>query len=80
MIIANETLFGMLNIGTRPTFKMNELAIETHIFDFSDNIYGQEIEILFFKRWRDERKFENQEQLVEQLKTDQTEIKAFFEI
>ncbi len=80
VIIANETLFGMLNIGTRPTFKMNELAIETHIFDFSDNIYGQEIEILFFKRWRDERKFENQEQLVEQLKTDQTEIKAFFEI
>ena len=80
VIIANETLFGMLNIGTRPTFKMNELAIETHIFDFSDNIYGQEIEILFFKRWRDERKFENQEQLVQQLNTDNTEIKAFFKL
>jgi len=80
VIIANETLFGMLNIGTRPTFKMNELAIETHIFDFSDKIYGQEIEILFIKRWRDERKFENQEQLVQQLNTDNTEIKAFFKL
>jgi len=80
VIIANESHFGMLNIGTRPTFKLNELAIETHIFDFSDKIYGQEIEILFIKRWRDERKFENQEQLVRQLNTDNTEIKAFFKL
>ena len=69
---------GMLNVGVRPTFKLNELTIETHIFDFSDNIYGQEIEILFVKRWRDERKFENQEALIRQLAVDKTEIKAFF--
>lgn len=69
---------GMLNIGVRPTFKLSQLTIETHIFDFSDDIYGQEIEILFVKRWRDERKFENQEALKRQLITDKTEIKAFF--
>lgn len=72
-----STYTGMLNIGTRPTFKLNQLTIETHIFDFSDNIYGQEIEILFVKRWRDERKFENQEALIRQLNKDKTQIKAF---
>ncbi|MFT5512498.1 MAG: riboflavin kinase/FMN adenylyltransferase [Bacteroidia bacterium] len=78
VIVQDKTYFAMLNVGTRPTFKLDQLTIETHIFDFSDNIYGQEIEILFVKRWRDERKFENQEALVRQLRKDKTAIKAFF--
>jgi len=49
--VKDKDHFGMLNVGLRPTFKLNQLTIETHIFDFSDNIYGQEIEILFVKRW-----------------------------
>lgn len=71
-------LQGMLNIGTRPTFKAGEVTIEMHIFGFSDDIYGQEIEILFVKRWRDECKFETPEALVRQLETDKKEILAFF--
>ena len=78
ILLEKETYYGMLNIGTRPTFKLSQLTIETHIFEFSDNIYGQEIEILFVKRWRDELKFENQEELVHQLDKDKIEIKAFF--
>ncbi len=76
--VKDKDHFGMLNVGLRPTFKLNQLTIETHIFDFSDNIYGQEIEILFVKRWRDERKFEKQEALTRQLTVDKTEIRAFF--
>ncbi len=76
--IKNKSYDAMLNIGTRPTFNLKQLSIEAHIFDFSDDIYGQEIEILFVKRWRDERKFVNRQDLVEQLNTDEHEIRAFF--
>ncbi|MFT5724831.1 MAG: riboflavin kinase/FMN adenylyltransferase [Bacteroidia bacterium] len=78
VIVAGVKYFGMLNVGTKPTFKLNNLTVETHIFDFSEDIYGQEIEILFVKRWRDEHKFESQEALVRQLDNDSTEINAFF--
>jgi riboflavin kinase / FMN adenylyltransferase len=78
--IGSDKHFGMLNVGTRPTFKVTDLCIETHIFDFSDDIYGQEIQILFVKRWRDERKFENQEALIAQLDKDNADIRAFFSI
>jgi riboflavin kinase/FMN adenylyltransferase len=78
ILLNNRQYTGMLNIGTRPTFKLGQMTIEVHIFDFSDEIYGQEIEILFVKRWRDERKFEELNALKTQLEADKREISAFF--
>lgn len=78
-IIDGQTFNGMLNIGNRPTFQRNERAIEVHLFDFSDNIYGRDVEILFRKRWRDEHKFENSTLLVEQLKKDEQEIRLYLQ-
>ncbi len=78
VLLKNQRYTGMLNIGTRPTFKLGQVTIEVHIFDFSDEIYGQEIEILFVKRWRDERKFEELNALKTQLEADKREISAFF--
>lgn len=76
--VLGKTWNGMLNIGTRPTFKLGEMSIEVHIFDLSEDIYGQEIEILFVKRCRDERKFENSESLAAQLRSDEREIRTLF--
>jgi len=78
-LLDGKVLNGMLNIGNRPTFQRNERAIEVHLFDFSDNIYGRDVEILFRKRWRDEHKFENSTLLVEQLKKDEQEIRRYFQ-
>ena len=78
-VLDGKVLNGMLNIGNRPTFQRNERAIEVHLFDFSDNIYGRDVEILFRKRWRDEHKFENSTLLVEQLKKDEQEIRRYFQ-
>jgi len=78
VVLKEKTWNGMLNIGTRPTFKLGEMSIEVHIFDLSEDIYGQEIEILFVKRCRDERKFENSEALVTQLRADEQEIRTLF--
>ncbi len=78
-VLDGKVLNGMLNIGNRPTFQRNERAIEVHLFDFSDNIYGRDVEILFRKRWRDEHKFENSTLLVEQLKKDEQEIRRYLQ-
>jgi riboflavin kinase/FMN adenylyltransferase len=60
------------NIGLRPTFINNEtqVKIETHIFDFNENIYGQTIRIEMVKFIREEKKFETMEALVTQIKSD----------
>lgn len=65
---------GMLNIGTRPTFNNNadNRSIEVNIFDFDDDIYGQEITLGFVGKIRDEQKFSGIEMLIEQLKKDKT--------
>ena len=47
--------------------------------DFSDDIYGRDVEIFFRKRWRDEHKFENSALLIEQLKRDEVEIKRYLQ-
>ncbi len=63
---------GMLNIGVRPTIDSARLikSIEVNIFEFSKNIYGQDVTLIFVERMRDEEKYENVEMLVEQLKKD----------
>ncbi len=61
---------GVLYIGTKPTFDFNQHTIELHIFDFSENLYDQTIEVEFRAKLRDDRHFETAEQLVKQIKLD----------
>jgi len=63
---------GMLSIGLNPTVNTNpgQRSIEVHIFDFEEDIYGQEIKLIFRKWLRDEEKFSSLEQLTEQMKLD----------
>ncbi len=67
-----KTLKGMLNIGYRPTVggQRNKVSIETHFFDFDEDIYNKEITIHMIQRIREEKKFANVDELVEQLKVD----------
>lgn len=72
VMVNNGNYLGMLNIGTRPTFNNNadNRSIEVNIFDFSGNIYGHEITLVFVDKIREERKFENVDLLVAQLEKD----------
>ncbi|MGB2691543.1 MAG: bifunctional riboflavin kinase/FAD synthetase [Thermodesulfobacteriota bacterium] len=63
------------NIGYRPTFGHNELLIETHIFDFNQDIYKKRVKVEFVDRVRDEQKFDGPEALVEQIKIDVEKVK-----
>jgi riboflavin kinase/FMN adenylyltransferase len=69
----------MLNLGFRPSFYGNKLGMEFHILDFEGNIYGKEVTVNFFERIRDEKRFENIDTLIEQLKKDKIEISKYFE-
>lgn len=65
---------GVLNIGTRPTFWQEtpdrEPRIEAHLFGFDKKIYGEDMEILFVKKIRNELKFKNRDRLTMRIKED----------
>ncbi|RHX92759.1 bifunctional riboflavin kinase/FAD synthetase [Leptospira stimsonii] len=65
----------MINIGRNPTFGENPLTVESNIFDFEKEIYDQTIRITFTDRLRDEVKFSGVENLISQLKKDETEAR-----
>ena len=66
-----DFIVGMCNFGTRPTFNETELVMEINFFISNmDDIYNREIYIEFLERIRDEKKFDNPEQLVTQLRQD----------
>lgn len=71
---ASRSMPAMTNIGMRPTFDGHERTVETHIFDFCENIYDQRLDLSFVRRVRSERKFEDVNALVDQLKQDEKEI------
>lgn len=79
--VSGKQYSGMLNIGNRPTVNHNadNRSIEVHILDFKDDIYGQPIELTFFKKLREEQKFSSLEALKEQLKKDKTDTFNFFQ-
>jgi len=70
-VIWNNKIFkGITSVGYNPTVNGQDLTIETYILDFDNEIYGQEIEVLFVDRIRDEKKFDSLDALVEKLKED----------
>ena len=62
--------YGMMNIGYNPTFGSNKKTIEVNIFDFNRDLYDKNIRIEFLKFIRDEIKFDNAEELQNQLIED----------
>ena len=67
-----KSYFGILNIGTRPTFEKKEkVVIEVHLLDFRGDLYGRRMEVTFLKRIRPERKFSTKEALIERIRRDE---------
>ena len=67
---------GMLSIGSNPTVSNDSRtrSIEVNIIDFDEDIYGRGITVIFMKRLRDEIKFDNTDQLAEQMKLDKQQV------
>lgn len=73
-----QDLEGMLNIGVRPTIENNDgsLTIEVNLFEFDQDIYGDDLELVFVQRIRNEKKFDSKEQLIAEMAKDESKVKA----
>ena len=65
-----EVFGAVVNIGTRPTFGEGELTVELHLLDFSGDLYDRKLKVEIFEKLREERKFANAGELVEQIEKD----------
>lgn len=73
-------LDSVTNIGRRPTvYEDYATTIETHVLDFSANVYGERIRLFFFERLRDEQKFPSVTALSEQIGRDIEATRAYFD-
>ena len=72
--------FGVANLGIRPSIKgEKKLQLEVHLLNFSSDLYGQHVSVIFLKKLRDEKKFKSLEELKEQIKLDVIKAKLFFD-
>jgi riboflavin biosynthesis protein ribF len=71
---------GMMNIGHRPTFNGTTTSMEVNLFNFSGDLYGQELLVSFISKIRDEHKFDSIEALAEQLQHDKVQINKLFDM
>ncbi len=76
--ISNEKYISMSNIGTNPTVSGRVRKIETHIFNYDKVLYGQEINIEFYKYLRKEQNFGSIDGLKKQLSVDAKDVKNYF--
>ena len=68
----------MTNVGMRPTFNGSALTVETHLLDFRGEIPAKRIEVRFWERLREEKKFNGAEELREQIARDIDRANRFF--
>ncbi len=71
VIVEGIPYLGMANIGHNPTIEYQDnIRLEVNIFGLDEDIYGENIEVYFIKRIRDEKRFKSKEELIKQLKND----------
>lgn len=81
VVLKNKKFLGMaFNVRVSDRFKNKKIKanLEVHIFNFRKNIYGQEIEVEFYKKMRNVKKFKEIHSLKRQIENDAKEVKKFF--
>lgn len=68
----------VVNIGIRPTFGKSEKLLEAHLIDFNGNLYQSFIRVNFYKKLREEIRFNTVEELKQQIKQDILAVKGYF--
>lgn len=76
ILATGEMLKGAANIGIRPSFDPPKELLEPHFFDFSGDLYGQEIEVALHRFLRGEAKFDSLEALTTQMERDCEEARS----
>ncbi|PPA72019.1 riboflavin biosynthesis protein RibF [Jeotgalibacillus proteolyticus] len=81
LFVHDRWIEGVCNIGYKPTFNSPDhkvLTVETHLFNFNENIYGEKIKAEWHVRIRSEKKFNGIEELVGQIERDKAAAIDYF--
>ena len=70
---------GVANVGVRPTVGGDRVLLETHLFDFSEDIYGERVRVEFKSKIRDEQRFDSFDALKAQIDKDAAAARSWFE-
>ncbi len=73
--------YGVCNVGYRPTVNgdKGDVTLETHIFDYNGDLYGEKITVALCRKLRDEVRFDSREALSLQIAADKENAKEYFE-
>ncbi|MFH0256087.1 bifunctional riboflavin kinase/FAD synthetase [Vibrio rumoiensis] len=66
----NAVIGGVANVGNRPTVNGIRQQLEVHLFDFKQNLYGKQLEVILLHKIRDEQKFDSFDLLKQQIELD----------
>ena len=75
--IDNQVVYGMMNIGTKPTFDTTNPSIEVHFFDWNGDLYDQTLQVKLLKWVREEQKFGSVEELQAQIHADERYCRSY---
>ena len=70
ILFEDKKLFGLASWGNKPTFSGLDHVLEVNILDFESDIYGKQLKVIFIDKIRDQIKFDNQDELIEQMNKD----------
>jgi riboflavin kinase/FMN adenylyltransferase len=75
--LTDGTVYGVANVGTRPTVGGTRSLLEVHMFEFSREIYGEHIYVEFVHKLRDEKKYDSFDLLKQQILLDAQNAKTY---
>jgi riboflavin kinase / FMN adenylyltransferase len=79
-VAGGAALAGVASLGTRPTVGATEALLEAHVFDFSGDLYGREIEVEFVAKLRDEERFATLGALAAQMRRDAADARRILNV
>lgn len=79
-VVGSDWMPAVANVGVRPTVSgEGRPVLEVHVLNFNGNLYGQEVEVQFDRKLRDERKFPTLAALKEQIHSDIEQARCFYQ-
>jgi len=77
-VVNGTTYAAAVNVGIAPTIPHDRCVIEAHLLDFSGDLSGTQLELIFHERLRDEAKYESLDALTEAIAADVAQVRARF--
>jgi len=76
--VEGEPVLGVANVGVRPTVGADKALLEVHLFDFNREIYGENVQVHFLKKIRNEQRFKDLNTLILQIQQDCQQARQYF--